>query len=166
MGPGLRRDDAAIPTQLSHHADLAEIFRDAGMDQIRLRRRGDRVRRGRLAGLRQFLAEGRFRAMQRFRESIGNIIRQAVAHQNKTPGTDRVDRGVLVWIGAGRHRQRLEEAVLGADTRDLIGVGRDEARTAGAGCDRRKAGPADAGAPECRDAAIEHHRRRGRDRPI
>src|SRR5882757_8002749 len=111
------RKDGGWNCALLHHADLAEIFCDAGMNQIGLRRRRDRVRRGRLAGLCQFLAEGSFRAMQRLREPIGDVIRQAVAHQDKTPGADRVDRGVLVWVAAGRHRQRLEEAVFGPDPR-------------------------------------------------
>ena len=65
------------------------------------------------------------------------------------------------WLGiaAGGDRQRFEEIVLGADARDLVRIGRDEAGAAGAGRDRGKTGPADAGAPKRRDPAVQHHRR-------
>src|SRR5258707_13474416 len=49
--------------------------------------------------------------------------------------------------------------MLGPDARDLRGTGCDEAGAPGARRPRRKSGPADAGAPECRDPAVLHHRR-------
>ena len=49
--------------------------------------------------------------------------------------------------------------MLGADPRDLAGVGRDEARAAGASRHRGEAGPADARAPQRRSAAVQHHGR-------
>ncbi len=63
----------------------------------------------------------------------------------------------MPWIGAGRNRDRLEEAVLGADARALLGARRDEARAALAARDRGEAGPADAAAPQRRRAGVQHH---------
>src|SRR5258705_536226 len=156
MGPGSR---PGRRLELFHHPDLAEILQHAGMDQLRNRRRSHRVRGCRLAGLRQFLAERAFDAVQRTRQMIGDIIRQAFAHQDKTPRPQRIDWRILVRIAAGRNRQRLEECMFRPDARDLFAIRRDDPRTAGARRHGGKSGPADAGAPQRRGASVEHHRR-------
>ena len=66
------------------------------------------------------------------RQSVGDVVGQAFARQHKTPGADGIDRRRLIRIAVGGHRQRFEEGVLGADARDLAGVGRDEPCAAGA----------------------------------
>src|SRR5436309_2753210 len=68
-----------------HHPDLAEIFQHAGMDQLDARRRGNRVRGGGFAGLRELPAERALDPVQRPRQPIGDVIGQALARQNKTP---------------------------------------------------------------------------------
>jgi hypothetical protein len=93
------------------------------MNQFGLGCRRHGARRRGLTRLRQLLAEGAFDAVQRARQPIGDIIRQTLAHQDKTPGADRIDRGGLVRIAAGWNRQRLEEGMLGPDARDLAGFG-------------------------------------------
>ena len=128
------------------------------MDQCRIRRGGDRVCGRRLAGLRQLLAQRSLGAVQRARQPVGDVVRQAFAREHKTPGADGIDRRRLVRIAVGRHRQRLQECMLGADARDLAGVGRDEPGAAGRLRHRGKTRPADAGAPQRRGTAVLHHR--------
>src|ERR1700679_3518525 len=84
MGPGSR---FAWPGRQSlfRHPDLLQIFHHARMDQRHIRRRGDGVCRGGLAGLRKLLAERRLHRMQGTREMIGDVVGQIVAHEDKTP---------------------------------------------------------------------------------
>src|SRR3981189_1736833 len=49
--------------------------------------------------------------------------------------------------------------MLSHDARDLAGVRRDETRAARTFRHGLESGPADAGAPQCRGAAVLHHRR-------
>src|SRR5207248_8930171 len=79
------------------------------MDQFLLRRRGDGTGRGGFAGLRQLFAERGLRAVQRARESIGDVVRQAFARQDEAPRAYRIDWRRLVRIAARRNRERLEE---------------------------------------------------------
>ncbi len=95
--------------------------------------------------------------VQRLGEPVGDIVRQVGPRQDVAPRADRIHRLLLSLVGAGRHRDGLEEIVLGADLRDLVGREADEAPA----ClhDRRKARPADAAAPERGNAAVRHHHR-------
>jgi len=100
------------------------------MNQSCVRRGGNRVRRRGLAGLSQFLAKTILDPVQRAGQPIGDVVGQAFACENETPGADRGDRLRLLRIAVGGDRQRLEKRVPGADARDLVGVRRDESRAA------------------------------------
>src|SRR6185369_4779780 len=68
-----------------------------------------------------------------------------------------MDGCVLSRIAAGGQRGGFQETVLGEDARRFLGRGRDEA--AARLRHRGKARPAEAGAPQSRNAAVEHHGR-------
>ena len=65
---GRERETTTRRPRLLHHADLAEIFQHARMDQLRPQCGGHRVCRRGLAGLRQLCAERGLGAVQRARQ--------------------------------------------------------------------------------------------------
>src|SRR5438128_1792926 len=60
--------------RLFGEADLAQVAQRARMNQIEARRGGQRVGRGRLARLREFLAERVLGAVERARQPIGDAL--------------------------------------------------------------------------------------------
>src|SRR5579862_3631680 len=149
-GSGARVKQSAARTLKD--ADFLQVARDAGMDQRRVGRRGGGVGGGRFLGLVELLRELGFALMQRPRQAIADLVGEAGAREDKRPRAHRIYRLALAGIGAGRHGERLEESVLGADLRRFGGARRDEAA---AGLrDARKAGPADPAAPQRRGAAV------------
>src|SRR5262245_22168132 len=112
-------------------ADLAQIAEHAGMDEIRAWRRGERVRGGRLLGLRQAPGDRGLAPMKGARQTIGHLVGKVGSSEDEAPRAHRGQRGHETGIGAGWNGQRLQEGVLGEDPRDPARVGCDEPRAGG-----------------------------------
>src|SRR5215472_14399239 len=155
-------EPASAPKDARHSTqkiDLSKVAPHAGMDELDLRRGGDRVGGGGLTGLRQTAREPAFGAVERAGEPIGEGVGKAIAGEDQAPGADGGDGCVLSFVAAGGEGQRFQKPVLFADAPDLVRTRCDEACTGGALGDRREPRPSAAAAPERRDAAVEHHRR-------
>src|SRR5262245_21201777 len=96
------------------------------MDEIRARRGGKRVGRGRLARLGQLLAERGRATGARARQAISDLVVELWARQDEASRADRADFRALSRIASGRHGQRLEKRMLGADAVELLRLGREK----------------------------------------
>src|SRR2546428_13350299 len=111
--------DAAVS---AYDSDLAKVAQDAGMDELRPRRGGDRVRRGRLTRLGQARGECRLAAVERAGQAIRDVLGEGRPREDEAPRADRPDRRVLPGIGAGGDPHRPGARMLGRDTAPPPGV--------------------------------------------
>src|SRR5262249_40152727 len=88
--------------------DLAELTQHAWVNEIGARRGGERVCGGRLARLRQLLAERALEAVESAGQPIGDIVLERRARQDEAPRADRTDFRALARVAPGRHGERLE----------------------------------------------------------
>src|SRR5262245_61092327 len=124
------------------------------MDEVLARRRGQRVRGGRLLGLRQASGDRGLALMKGARQTAGHLVGKARSTEDKAPRAHRRQRCRQTRIGAGGNGQRLEKGVLREDPGDSARVGRDEPRASWTLRDRPEARPTLTSTPERRGAAV------------
>src|SRR6185312_9617791 len=139
----------------AHHTDFAQIALHAAMDVGDARRGAERVLRQGFRALIEPLHQRRMAPVQRLGDPMRERFIERLACADVTPRTDRMDQFVLPLIRTGRNVDGLEKAVLGAHALDLLFGEADQ--TTAVLEHRRKARPADAGAPQRGDAAIRDH---------
>src|SRR5688500_1565633 len=112
------------------------------MNEVGARGRGGRIGGARLARLVEAAAEAGLGAVERFYETIGDVVVERRPRQDEAPRADRLDRLALAGIASGGDRQAFQEGVPGEDALAVLGARHDEA--AARLRDPRKTRPADA----------------------
>src|SRR5439155_1335718 len=91
--------DAAVS---AYDSDLAKVPQDAGMDELRPRRGGDRVPRGRLTPLGQAPGERRLAAVERAGQAIRDVLGEGRPREDHAPGAPRAEGDGLAPEVGGR----------------------------------------------------------------
>src|SRR5256712_2360259 len=138
-------------------SDLAEVAQDAGVAEVPARSGSDRIRRRRLARLRQAPGQGLRAAVERAGQAIRDVVGEGGTRHEEAPRADRREGSVEPRVRAGGDAHRLENRVGRRAATDPVGVGCEKPRARGPLRDRAEPGPAETAAPERRHAPVEHH---------